>query len=104
MPAWPTINGLLEASVSRYPTRPALGMALASALSYTALADAVRSLTAALLARGLTPGDRVAILADNSPQWGMAYLSITGAGAIAVPLLPDFPAADPQPAGHGLSA
>jgi len=94
MPAWPTINELLEVSVRRYPERPALGMAFAPALSYQALSQAVHSLSAALLARGLRAGDRVAIVAENSPQWGMAYLAITGAGGVAVPLLPDFPAAD----------
>ena len=34
----------------------------------------------------IQPGDRVAICARNSPEWCMAYMSITLLGAIAVPM------------------
>ncbi len=94
MPDPRTINGLIEATIRRYPQRPALGMAFAPPLTYARLGDSVRSLTAALSARGLSPGQAAAILAENSPQWGIAYLAITGCGAVAVPILPDFPVAD----------
>lgn len=89
-----TINGLLAATIRRYPQRPALGMAFAPPLTYSALGESIRLLTAALMVHGLLPGDRVAILAENSVNWGVAYLSITGCGAIAIPILPDFPEAD----------
>jgi long-chain acyl-CoA synthetase len=36
------------------------------------------------------PGDKVAILSNNMPNWSSAYFSITFMGAVAVPLLPDF--------------
>lgn len=35
---------------------------------------------------GLEPGDRIAIWSENSPEWCLAYLAISRAGAIAVPL------------------
>jgi steroid-24-oyl-CoA synthetase len=42
---------------------------------------------AALLDRfGVQKGDRVAILARNSPQWLMAFIGATTAGAVAVPM------------------
>ena len=42
---------------------------------------------AALQARfGVKPGDRVAILCRNNPQWMMAFMAITAIGAIAVPM------------------
>ncbi|MCB1841339.1 MAG: acyl--CoA ligase, partial [Halioglobus sp.] len=42
---------------------------------------------AALLERfQVKPGDRVAILCRNSPQWMMAFIAITSIGAIAVPM------------------
>jgi long-chain acyl-CoA synthetase len=42
---------------------------------------------AALLDRyGVQKGDRVAILARNSPQWLMAFIGSTAAGAVAVPM------------------
>ena len=42
---------------------------------------------AAFLAdRGIVHGDRVAILSENSPHWGVAYLAVTSMGAVAVPI------------------
>lgn len=39
-----------------------------------------------LYALGLKPGDRVALLSENRPEWGVAYLGIVGHGLTAVPL------------------
>ncbi|MDD5759027.1 MAG: AMP-binding protein [Desulfobulbaceae bacterium] len=94
MPDRCTINGLLAATIRRYPQRPALGMAFASPLTYAALGESIRLVTAALVSRGLLRGDKVAILAENSCHWGVVYLAITGCGAVVVPILPDFPEAD----------
>ena len=94
MPDQATINGLLSESIQRYPQRPALGMAFMPPLTYLALGEAIRLLAAALIANGLRRSDRVAILAENSVNWGVAYLAVTGCGAMAVPILPDFPEAD----------
>lgn len=41
---------------------------------------------------GIKPGDKVAILSTNMPNWGLTYFAIASMGAIAVPLLPDFSA------------
>ena len=46
-------------------------------------ADALAGLLASL---GLQHGDRVALLADNQPEWGVAYLAIVGHGMTAVPI------------------
>ena len=46
-------------------------------------ADALAGLLASL---GLQQGDRVALLADNQPEWGIAYLAIVGHGMTAVPI------------------
>ncbi|MDH5299717.1 MAG: AMP-binding protein, partial [Desulfobulbaceae bacterium] len=39
---------------------------------------------------GVRKGDRVAILAENSPEWVIVYFAIVRLGGIAVPMLPDF--------------
>lgn len=39
---------------------------------------------------GVKKGDRVAILGENSPQWGVAYMAAGTLGAVNVPILPDF--------------
>ena len=35
-----------------------------------------------------------AILAENSPNWGTAYLSVVRFGGVGVPILPELPEAD----------
>jgi long-chain acyl-CoA synthetase len=45
----------------------------------------VRRLASGLVALGVKPGDRVALIAENRPEWVIADLAIMAAGAIAVP-------------------
>ena len=45
----------------------------------------VRLLARALRARGVAPGDRVPLVAENRPEWLIADLAIMAAGAITVP-------------------
>jgi benzoate-CoA ligase family protein len=56
-----------------------------STLSYGELVDAAARCRGALAARGIRPGDRVALVMSDSPQMVIALLGIMGMGAIAVP-------------------
>ncbi len=53
---------------------------------YSELRRMAESIAAWLVARGIEPGARIAILADNHPRWVAAYLGIIAAGGTAVPL------------------
>ncbi len=53
--------------------------------SYTAAAQQVANLAAALKRIGLQPGDRVALVSENRPEWLIADLGIMAAGCITVP-------------------
>ncbi len=44
------------------------------------------SVASILRSRGINPGDRVALFADNSPEWVFAYLGIFLSGAVVFPL------------------
>ena len=55
-------------------------------ITYRALADRVGKAAAGLAAQGLRPGARVAILAENGPQFFEAYFACSLAGLIAVPI------------------
>jgi len=55
------------------------------ALSYAETAAQVRALAAGLIALGVAPGDRVALVAENRPEWLIADLAIMAAGALSVP-------------------
>jgi long-chain acyl-CoA synthetase len=50
------------------------------------VAQRAAALGAHLASLGVQPGDRVGLLSDNQPEWGMAYLSIVGHGMTAVPI------------------
>jgi long-chain acyl-CoA synthetase len=48
----------------------------------------VTRLSAELLRLGLTAGDRVAILSENSPEWAIADYACMAAGLVVVPIYP----------------
>jgi long-chain acyl-CoA synthetase len=89
-----TLSLLLDESARSFGDRPAVGFAFQPPVPYGEFRHKALEVAALLKERGIKKGDRVAILADNSPQWGMAYFGIVRLGAIAVPILPDFPEAD----------
>ncbi len=47
-----------------------------------------------LAARGVAPGDRVLLLAENRPEWGIADLAVMRAGAVTVPAYTTHTSAD----------
>src|SRR6266851_4781516 len=54
-------------------------------LSWEEAADSVRRLARGLTALGIEPGDRVALVSENRPEWVIADLAIMAAGAVTVP-------------------
>ena len=52
----------------------------------------VRCLSLGLNALGMQPGDRVAILSENRPEWAMTDYAIVCAGALSVPIYATLPA------------
>ena len=71
--------------------RPAL-VGRGRTTTYGQLRDRVAHLRAQFAARGVEPGDRVAIISGNTWYFVGAYLAALGLGAIAVPLNPESPA------------
>jgi long-chain acyl-CoA synthetase len=53
--------------------------------SWTEVADEVASMARALQALGLKPGDRVALVSENRPEFCIADLAIMAAGGVSVP-------------------
>ncbi len=89
-----TINCLLETSVEKFGARPALSMALEPPLTYNDLFRSVSGMAAMLKKQDVLKGDKIAILGENSPNWGIACLAAMRIGAVVVPILPDFPESD----------
>jgi len=55
-------------------------------LSFGELDRAARGVAASLRARGISPGDKVALLIPNVPEFSIAYFGILYAGATVVPI------------------
>ena len=88
-----SIRALLEQSAQRYPQRLALALYNEKEhCTYGELIESVDKVASYLLRRGVKQGDRIALLAESSPMWGVSYLAIVSAGCIAVPVLPEFSA------------
>ena len=84
------MNGNLYARLAaRFPTD--LGQTVIDTpggprVSYGALADGAARLAALLRAKGVAPGDRVAVQSEKSPEGVMLYLAILKVGAVLLPL------------------
>ena len=77
----------LQRTALAAPDAPALGHGLAVTASYGALADIVARRAAGLQQRfGLVAGDRVAVIAGNTPAYVEALYAIWHAGLAAVPV------------------
>jgi long-chain acyl-CoA synthetase len=61
-------------------------------ISHDTLAERVRRTTLGLEEIGVRPGDRVAILSENRPEWAIADYACLMLGAADVPVYPNLPA------------
>jgi long-chain acyl-CoA synthetase len=85
----PTFYDFFVQCAERRPQNVAVEVQTPSGLqshSYAELRRMAESFGAWLVERGVQPGSRVAILANNHPRWLAAYLGVIAAGATAVPL------------------
>ncbi len=75
----------LSRSASRFPTRPAVRLD-DLVLDYVTLDAATARMAGLLRAKGLQPGDRVAIMLPNVPYFPIAYYGVLRAGGVVVPM------------------
>jgi long-chain acyl-CoA synthetase len=91
-----TLTQLYFGALERFGTRPVAFRAKRQGqwreLSYQQLADRVQDLSLGLLELGVSPGDRVAILSENRPEWAIADYACLTARCTDVPIYPTLPA------------
>jgi long-chain acyl-CoA synthetase len=85
-----TLRTILKQSTRRFKDRIALSTVDGDSILYGRFGERVEELSRLLHDQGVIPGDRVALLSENRPNWGIAFFAITTMGAIAVPILIDF--------------
>lgn len=86
-----TLRDVLLQSTESYAVRPALGTVDGSTIIYYKdLGPLAGVFATKLAASGLSKGDKVILLSENRPEWGVAYMGATAAGFVIVPILTDF--------------
>ena len=85
-----TLYDLARHSVEAYATKTAFSMYEGEEVTYAEAGRRIERVQSILTGAGLHPGDKVALLSSNMPNWGICYFAVTSAGMIAVPILPDF--------------
>lgn len=79
-----TINAYLFSALRRFAALP-MQVSRDKTLTYADCARAAHGVARGLAAMGVQPGDRVGLVAENSPRWLHTYLGILAAGAVVVP-------------------
>ncbi|MDZ7743819.1 MAG: AMP-binding protein [Bacteroidota bacterium] len=85
-----TFPGFFEQSVQMHGNSIAFSYVDEEPITYAEASHRIKAAMAFLEKLGVEPGDRIAILSTNMPNWVIAYFAITFMGAVAVPVLPDF--------------
>jgi long-chain acyl-CoA synthetase len=94
---WPNLPAMFFHWAARKADRPFLWVRKDKAwtsLSWGETARQVRHLARGLNALGIQTGDRVALIAENRPEWAIADLAIMAAGAITVPAYTTYTSED----------
>src|SRR5262249_36351229 len=85
---WPSLPAMFFEQVATRSGQPFLWAKWEGTyrpLSWDAVAARTRSLAQGLRALGIAPGDRVALVSENRPEWLIADLAVMSVGAITVP-------------------
>jgi long-chain acyl-CoA synthetase len=84
-----TINELVSRAKSSWFDKPYLQLRNGETLtihSFGTVISHAEEIAGGLITRGIKPGDRIALLSENRPEWVVSYLAILLSGATVVPL------------------
>ncbi len=84
-----SLSELADLSAEKYGDLPAMRVWRDKqyiVFTFNALRDRVHSVAKWLINEGVQPGDHVAIMGQNSPEWETTYLAIQCAGAVGIPI------------------
>ena len=85
-----SLRSLLEYSHKKYKDNKFLQFIDGPGYTFGTFYDKVKEIATTLAKYGIKKGDRVGLVSQNMPNWGVAYFASTAFGSISVPMLPDF--------------
>lgn len=85
---WPTLPELFSINANRFSERRCFEAFDPKHIlfTYKQALDTIKKVATTLKQNGIKDGDRVGVVGKNSPEWALAYLGISFADAIVVPL------------------
>lgn len=88
-PQFDTLTEIFDHATATFPDRPLFGVKKGGTWEWSTYADfavAVGRVRTGLASLGVSSGDRVALIANNSPEWAMVAYATYGLGASVVPM------------------
>ncbi|MCX7874763.1 MAG: AMP-binding protein [Melioribacteraceae bacterium] len=89
-----TLRCVLDESSKKYGNLPAVSFVGKPVINYREFKAKADEVINFLKSVGITRGDKIAILSENQPNWGITYFAVTSMGAIAVPIMTEFHSAE----------
>lgn len=89
-----TLQELLFNSVETYAEKLAYTYGDMDSVTYTELGTRAAQLRYYLASHGIVRGDKVALISENMPNWGVSYFALASMGVVIVPVLVDFSAVE----------
>ncbi len=85
-----TLNEIIEKTCAKHGSKLALANLKGEKVTYSELLERINKVSSFLLSQGIAKGDKVAILAENQVNWGVAYFATVKIGAVLVPIMKEF--------------
>lgn len=89
-----TFPAVFSETLKKFGDRQAYAFAGEEPVTFRDADERIQAVMAMLERSGVKPGDKVALLSTNMPNWAVAFFSTTFMGAVAVPILPEFSATE----------
>lgn len=89
-PANYTLPAILNVSVANYKNKIFATMGSDCVVTYGDFELLSNKLQNLFISYGIQQGEKIALISENMPNWGLSYFSIAKSGAVSVPILVDF--------------
>jgi len=85
-----TFSEIIPEVVAKFASHKALGFVDDEMMTYAEMGKSIEAVIALVENLGIKHGDKVVILSQNMPNWGVSFFALQCMGVITVPVLPDF--------------